>query len=300
LPNTLAHLGIQTLATRAVVPIPDPKWIYLGCVIPDLPWIAQRAIAFFVPSIDLIELRLYVIAQSCLAVSLLLCAALALLSQAPKKIFAILSFNTAIHLLFDALQTKWGNGVHLVAPISWETWNLGLFWPESATTLFLTAVGIGVVGWTFWRGAEDPVGLAVDRPIRLLFATALLAAYTVVPWLLIGGVEAGDVHFLRTIGSGAARAGQEISLDRAAFVRGEETGRLRLYNGEEVAAVGRLPERSGVISVRGRFGDANTLVVEEFYVHAGRMRNLGSYIGLALVALAWLLPMRSNSRASSG
>jgi len=231
LPNTLAHLGIQTLATRTVIPVPDPKWIYLGCVIPDLPWIAQRAIAFSVPSIDLIELRLYVIAQSCLAVSLLLCGALALLSQAPKKIFAILSLNTAIHLLFDALQTKWGNGVHLIAPISWETWNLGLFWPESATTLLLTAVGAGVVGWVFWRGVEHPVGLAVDRPIRLLFAAALLSAYTVVPWLLVGGVEASDAHFLRTIRSGAARAGQEITLDRAEFVRSENVDQFSLYNG---------------------------------------------------------------------
>lgn len=300
LPNTLAHLGIQALATRAIVRLPDPKWIYLGCVIPDLPWIVRRVAAAFVPGIDLVALRLYVIAQSTLAVSLLLCGALALVSQAPRKIFAILSLNVLLHLLLDALQTKWGNGAHLFAPISWETLNLGLFWPESTATVVLTASGLGIIGWSYWRGVESPVGLCGDRPPRLMFAAALLSAYAVLPWILLSGAEASDTHFLRTISSGSARAGREIAVDRADFVQDEKGGRLRLYSGEEVSVIGRVPLESAVVSVRGRFRDSRTLVIQEFHVHAARLRNLGSYIGLALVAIAWLLPVRAAAHPRSG
>lgn len=292
MPNTLAHLGIQTLASRAAIRAPDPKWIFLGCVIPDLPWIARRVVATFASGIDPIDLRLYAIVQATLVVSLLLCGALALVSQAPKKIFAILSLNTLLHLLFDALQTKWGNGVHLFAPVSWETWNLGLFWPESVVTLVVTVLGLGIIGWTFWRGVEQPVGLCGNRPVQILGAAVLLSAYLALPLALLRGAEASDTHFLRTLRSGPARAGQEIAVDRANFTRDERGSRLRMYSGEEVAVIGRVPAQSAVVSVRGRFSDSSTLVIDELHVHAGRQRDLGSYIGLALVALAWLLPAR--------
>jgi hypothetical protein len=35
-------VGLQALATWAVAPATDLKWIYLGCVVPDLPWMLQR------------------------------------------------------------------------------------------------------------------------------------------------------------------------------------------------------------------------------------------------------------------
>ena len=44
MPNTLAHLGVQALVTRTLLPRAELRWIALGCVIPDLPWIAQRAL----------------------------------------------------------------------------------------------------------------------------------------------------------------------------------------------------------------------------------------------------------------
>jgi len=297
LPNTLAHLGIQTLATRGAIRAPDPKWIFLGCAIPDLPWIARRIAPVLWPEVDPIALRLYAIAQSALVISLLLCGALALMSRAPKKIFAILALNVLLHLLLDALQTKWGNGVHLFAPISWKVLNLGLFWPESAVTLALTLLGLGVVGWSFWRGVEKPAGLCGRPPRRLLFAALLLGAYFALPALLLGDVEASDTHFLHTIRSAAGRVGHEIAIDRTELVRDARGDRLRLYSGEEVAVVGLLPARSAVVSVRGRFRDAHTLVIEALHVHAGRLRDFASYIGLSAVALAWMLPTRVAPRA---
>ena len=67
MPNTLAHLGVQGFITHAAIKDAEPKWIAFGCLIPDLPWILQRAIAVLLPQVDGYELRLYAIAQASLA-----------------------------------------------------------------------------------------------------------------------------------------------------------------------------------------------------------------------------------------
>ena len=72
MPNTLAHLGVQSLATRALIRDSDLKWIYLGCIVPDLPWTLNRLVKTTVPSVDLYDLRLYVIVQASLFFCLLL------------------------------------------------------------------------------------------------------------------------------------------------------------------------------------------------------------------------------------
>ncbi len=142
MPNTLAHLGLQGILTRAVIRKADIKWIFLGALIPDFPWIARRAILIVFPQVDAIDLRLYTIAQSSLAGCLLIAIAISLLTYKPFRIFIILAMNSFLHLLIDALQTKWGNGVHLLAPASWHTWNLGYFWPETMVTYTLTVLGV--------------------------------------------------------------------------------------------------------------------------------------------------------------
>ena len=59
MPNTLAHLGVGGVLTRSLVPDADLRWVYIGCVIPDVPWILQR-VAYSLPiSVDLYNLRLF-------------------------------------------------------------------------------------------------------------------------------------------------------------------------------------------------------------------------------------------------
>ena len=154
----------------------DPKWIFVGCIIPDVPWILQRIVRPVITDPDLLyDLRLYTIAQASLICCLLLCGAFAVLSANPGRIFAILSLNSCFHLLLDAFQTKWGNGVHLLAPLRWEAVNFGLFWPESPVTVALTAFGAVYCALFWWRGTGKPVGLTVSSPRRIGMA-AILAA----------------------------------------------------------------------------------------------------------------------------
>jgi hypothetical protein len=117
MPNALAHLGVQCLATRFLLKDVDYKWIYLGCIIPDLPWILQRIVKLAFPSIDHYDLRLYVVIQSSFCFCFLLSAALATLSVNYWKTLAILGFNSFLHLFLDACQIKRAKGVHFLAPL---------------------------------------------------------------------------------------------------------------------------------------------------------------------------------------
>ena len=108
----------------------------------------------FAPHLDPIPARLYAIAQGSLFVTLFLCGAIAAISARPKRIFGILAFNVLLHFLLDSLQTKWANGVHFFAPISWELINFELFWPESLPTYALTLLGLFYACW-LWRQAIE-------------------------------------------------------------------------------------------------------------------------------------------------
>ena len=93
MPNTLAHLGVQSFTTRNIIRNADIKWIYLGCIIPDMPWIIQRLVRYANPDIDMYDLRLYAIVQASLLFCILLSLAFATISKYFWKTFIILSIN---------------------------------------------------------------------------------------------------------------------------------------------------------------------------------------------------------------
>lgn len=285
MPNTLAHLGIQGLATHSWLRAADPRWIFLGAIIPDVPWIANRLVPILVPWVDPLELRLYAIAQASLLCSLLVCGAIAMLARSPGISFALLAFNALLHLLLDALQTKWGNGVHILAPFSWHTWNVGLFWPESLPTYLLTALGLGYGLWALARPRRD-WPLRWPAPRQLAISAALLCAYVLVPLALRSGPERADSHYVRTLRS-PDPAGRPVQLDRV-WLRSDERGDWLLLDTGQIAAVGQLPGRSARVSVRGRLRDATALEVDAIHVHEGWPRDLASYLGLGLVAALWV------------
>jgi hypothetical protein len=284
--NTLAHIGIQGITARAISPGADVKWVFLGCIVSDVPWILQRALGRLALSIDPYELRLYAIAQSSLAVSLVLCGALALLSSARRRIFAVLSLNTLFHLFLDALQKKAASGVHLLAPFSWELLNFGLFWPESWPTYLLTATGIGFLAYSFRRPGNSS-GLVLGA-CRLAGAGTLFAAYVLLPVALLAGPEAANNHFVDTLRSHVSRPGRVVEFDRAYYLNQEHGGLIQTFAGEELRVEGISPAQPGLVSLRGRFANEKTVRVDEVHYHSRWFRDLASYVGLGFVALWWI------------
>ena len=287
MPNTLAHLGVQSIFTRITIRDADNKWIYVGCILPDFSWILQRFVRIAFPSIDLYDLRLYAIVQASFCFCLLLSWALAMFSARFWKTFAILTLNAFLHLILDACQTKWANGVHFLAPFNWRLMNFGLFWPENPLTHLLGVLGLGYFITNWWRDVVIPVDITWRRNVRVWAAFTLIAVYLVLPLMFLDSAEAAGNHFVRTLRSRYDRAGQHVEFDRNTYLHRRPEGILRTFAGEELGVEGMALDCSASVSVRGTFITENRIRVHEYHVHTQWIRNNASYLGLILVALLW-------------
>ncbi len=284
MPNTLAHIGLQAPLTKIGCKTVPLQWIVLGCIIPDIPWILQR-ILHLVPDIDPINLRLYVIAQASLFFCCILSLAFALLTRKSGFIFLILAANSILHLLLDACQTKWGNGVHLLAPFSWHTTNFALFWPEHATSHLLTMMGVAALIFT-WRNARQS-DLLLQKPDKkkaiCLFLT--LICYLTGPFFFAKAAYNADVHYSKTINERSERTGKTIEIDRGVY--NKETQTIIPYTNEAFSLNNPPAVKTGTLSLRGTFDQKNKITITEYHVHKSH-RDYASYAGLFLILLLWL------------
>jgi hypothetical protein len=285
-PNTLVHFAAQGAASHALWRRLDPRFLYLGCVLPDLPWILRRAVVAFGLPADVFELRLYTMGLASLAVTLLLAGAIAIATTAPRRVFAWLGSNALLHLLLDAIEIKFGNGVHLFAPVSWRMTSFELLPGESPVYLLLTIGGVLVVLWDLARSRGVTVGWE-RRPRRWAFAAALGAAYLIAPLPFLGSIEASDSYSVKTLREKDARTGRRVSLDRAHFVASPAGGVLELWTGERVRATGALPDHDATVSLHGTFLAPDVLRADEL-VEPRRNRDWPSYLGLGLLALVFV------------
>jgi hypothetical protein len=287
-PNTLAHLGVHAVLTRGLVRGADISAIWLGYLLPDFPWIAQRALKILWPGIPAIDLRLYATVQSAMVFCLIGAAACALWSRRPARILAILSIGSLLHLLLDASQTKWANGVVLFAPLDWRLLNLGLYWPEDPMSLWLSLFGLGYVAFAALRIGPEPIRFFRPSPRRQLAAVTVALFYGFGPLVFLAAAESADVHFAGTLRAIDARAGQEIGFDRADLRIEGGTAFLDVWTGERLRLVAVPPGlESGKASVQGTFLDAETIAVEALHWHPARLRQQLSVLGLALILLWW-------------
>lgn len=286
MPNTLAHVGFQGLFSRSLSRGIDIKWICVGCVLPDIPWIMQRFVRFAVPGVDPYDLRLYGIVQATFLFCLILALAIAILTRHSARTFLILASNALLHLLLDASQIKWATGVHLLAPLRWEPTSFGLYWPESPVTYILTGIGLGLILVTWKAGSRTPAGFAPPNLPRISLSIALAALYVVLPFSLLDGPLEADNHFIRTLRDYENRPGRTLEIDRKGFIPDEEGGTVLTFANEPLAVEGMELEEPAVVSIRGRFLTVNRVRIEEYHVHS-RFRDFASYAGLILIAILW-------------
>lgn len=297
MPNTLVHFAVQGAASRGVWRAFDPRWIYLGCLLPDVPWILRRLVVGFGLPVDAFDLRLYTMAQASLAGTLLLCAALAVLTAAPRIVFAVLGANALLHLLVDATELKFGNGVHLFAPVSWRMTSFDLLPGESPVYLVLAVAGALLVAWEIARPRGAGSRLAL-RPSRLAGAAALLVAYLVFPLPFLGAVEASGSYSVKTLREVEARPGRAVSLDRTAFLAAPSGGLVQLWTGERVRATGDLPDHDATVSLHGTFLAPDVLRVDRLFEHR-EDRDWPSYVALVLLAVLWARPPWPSRRPTA-
>lgn len=288
MPNTLVHLGAQGVLSRVFFRSPDFKWIFLGLLIPDLPWILQRVFRLLPACPDRYALALYSLVQSSLFFGLLLAAAIALLDERPWRTWRLLGFNVLLHLLLDASEYKGGNGVHLLAPFGWKLLDFGFVEPEGRWMLALTLFGLVYSLMAFPAGARRPPPPLPRRLGRWAGAGALLGLYLLLPFALRKGPETENAFSIATLRNAEARTGRAAAFDRAVYLPGDDGGRLRLFSGEEVRAEGLGLTARRLVSAEGVFLAPDRFQVETFVVHTPHYRDAATGLGLAIGAAMWL------------
>lgn len=285
MPDTFAHLGVQALASRGLFKDADIKWIAVGSIIPDVPWITQRIfLALHVP-VDPYTLRFYAIVQASLFCCLLLAGAVALIAGNSRRIFLLLALNSFLHLFLDSLQIKWANGVHFFAPFCWQLTGFNLFWPDHPLSLLLTLAGVLALVYFGVRDADREIVLAASLR-KFLAALLLLAAYLALPPFFTSGPQQEDNHFAATLLAVEKRPGRYVELDRAAFHQRDNS--ILLLNGERIKLEGGTAPKDGLVSIKGRFSDRKTIHVSDLHVHTTR-RDLNSKVALAGILFLWLI-----------
>ncbi|WP_163336263.1 hypothetical protein [Desulfopila sp. IMCC35008] len=301
MPNTLAHLGIQGILTRSLTKKADLKWIYLGCVIPDIPWIMQRVVHVLLPDLDRYELYLYSGVQSSLFFCLIFSAGLSLVTRRTGFVYLILSVSCLLHLLFDATQIKWANGILLAAPFSWKVISFGFYWPESAITIGLTALGLTYVLLKWRMFLLSPSSGLTRKYLSLVAAVFCLAAYLGMPFLFREEMLAANNYSIATLRDKQKRTGKLVAFDRALLLVEKDRVLLRNFNDELFEVDGLVQGlNSSVISIKGRFTTPYRIEVSAYHLHPAGRREIASIVGLALVVSGWLCFFIVSARSRAG
>lgn len=286
MPNTIAHFAVAGLSTRWVVAGADFKWIYFASVVPDLPWILQRLINSLPIAVDSYDLRAYSITQSSLLFSIVFGVGISCLFNEKKKLLAIFSIGALLHLVLDAMQIKWANGVQFFLPIDWQLSRFDLFWPESFWTYTLTLSGV-IYFLLHFKQSTKPVSLGTERrPALLLLGMSALLLWMLLPIAFIQTVYDSDNHYISTLSNAADRHGKYVEFDRSQLGAATNGSTLQTAFDENLFLNKVVGTNGEVVSIQGRFIDNSTIHVLAYHRHS-KFRDRASMVGLSLVLLIW-------------
>ena len=296
MPNTLAHLGINGFLIRTLIKKSDLLLIYIGSVIPDIPWIIQRIIHTLQLNINTYELRAYSIVMASFFFSIILSFTLAILLENTKRVFFIFSLGSLIHLMLDSLEVKWGNGVHFFAPFNWDLLNLGYFWPESIITYTITFLGFVYLIFN-WKVTVSGINIIfIKNNKNLLVFAFCIIAYFFLPLLFMNSVELADNHFIKTLKDKEHRIGKYFESDRGQFIDSKNGDKFVTQFDEELKVTNLDLTSSESMSVRAKFISNDEIQIIEYHIH--HYRDLFSYTGLLIITimLVWSIIKSTNSK----
>ena len=299
MPNTLAHLGINGLITRKLIKQSDLLLIYLGALIPDIPWIFQRAALAFIPNINPYDLRLYCVIQASLFLSVVLSAAIAFLFIDTNRTFIIFAVGSLIHLLLDSIEIKWANGVHLFAPFNWELFNAGYFWPENVFIYVLTVFGIIYLLFHWKEALSSSFNLSVKNITKLVLSFSCLIIYFSLPLIFLTNAEEANNHFVQTLRGYEHRPGKYFEVDRGNYINDPGGDKYITPFNEELKISNLNLSTTGSMSIKAKFLSQDKIQILDYHIHSNR--DIYSYIALllllALLIISFVKKTKFNLRS---
>lgn len=298
MPNSLAHIGFNGVLTKSVLKQADLILIYIGCIIPDIPWIIQRLVIVVIPSIDLYDLRLYCIVLASLFFSIIFSAALSNIFANSKRVFIIFSFGTLLHLILDSIEIKWANGVHFFAPFSWEIFNAGFFWPENPIIYLLTVGGVLFVIINWKKSVSFQVNYSLRNHNKILAALSFLMIYFLLPNYFMGYAENADNHFVKTLRNTEDRVGKYFEIDRGNLLN--ENGYYNFITpfNEKLKVTNYSFQSSDIMSIKAKFISKIEMQILDYHIHSNR--DIFSYFGLLLITVILIVGLVNRWRKKKG
>lgn len=289
MPNTLAHLGINGIISKSLFKNVDLLLVYIGAIIPDIPWIIQRILITIIPGINPYDLRLYSIVNSSLLFSLIFCLTSAIIIHNSSRGFLILALGSSLHLLLDSLETKWGNGVHLFAPLNWDLMNYGFFWPECFFISFITLLGFAFVTLNLKIIFFKEVIQFQKSVLRLILFFVGLLTYFLSPFLFLSSSESADNHFVKTLRERENRTGKYFEIDRGNYLDNGIEDKFVIFSQEEFIVANIDLDSSEKMSIKAKFLSEHEIEIIEYHIHSNR--DIYSYIGLLIVFIVFIKSM---------
>ena len=294
MPNTLGHIGVQGFISAGVFRKTDLKWVLLGCILPDIPWIIRRMIIGTGLSVSLYDLQLFAIVQGSLFGTIFLAIAVSTLSKNFKRAFIILVLNAILHLFLDSLQVKWGSGVHLLAPFDWKMLSFDLFWPESTASIIMTVAGVLFIAYACIKIPATSSDLIFPKGFSLVVFSIAALAYLWVPKALLSMPERADNQYIRTLKQVDERPDRFIEFERRPFFNKDGKCFIRTIADEELVIRNGDQNCAGLYSARAVFLNSNEIRVIDLHRHWNQYRDILTYAGLLFIGIYWISSLWSQ------
>jgi len=293
MPDWLIHLG-ATYAVGRPVRRWDPRWLFLGAVLPDLvPRVAGSAIATMDWLAPLREpaVGLYLaFLHTPLSVGLL-ALAVGVFAADRREAGRGLLFGSAIHLVLDLCQRTLGGGMNLLYPFDLHPFSLQLAWYENPLTYALAPLFGAALLWIAWqqRRVVRPPVFARPTGRGLLVAVAALAVTFVTPLFCLERAVEANINATGLAAHPDQYEGRQVGL-AVALVAEVGPDEVKLEVNDVLFGVPRasLPtvEVDDRASVMGVYRSGRIEPTDSF-VHDYDFKRAVSIAGLLLLVLFW-------------
>lgn len=146
MPDLVTHVASAYFVVRSPRFRRYRIFFYLGTILPDL---LSRPIHIMRPQWYAFSIAVHT--PLFMLVSCLLLAEL-FPSFRRRTVFGYTFSGTLLHFLLDMLQRHLGDGYYWLFPFSWQSFELGLFWPESSSALIpIWMAAISMIEWGLYR-----------------------------------------------------------------------------------------------------------------------------------------------------